>query len=418
MGLLDKLTGKNKPINTSLQDFLDDGDATTLFSIDTKSVSRSQAEKLAAVSMGIDLISETIAEMPVYLYKRNADGSREKVEDNRNKLLNVDNGSYSNAFCMKKNLISDYLYHGNGYLDINRDNRNNIKSLMHIPYREIELLRSEDVNKRNTRYMYQYWGMEVQAHNVLNLVRNPKYCEMVGYGLLDEGKLTLASLMAIEEFMNNNASSGFNAKAVITKDTVMSKASRESLRTHLTKFFGGSNATKNGGVLLLDDGMKLQQINQSSQELQLLEQKDLLIKDVARHLKLPLPILGIAASGMTYTNEQQLKLTLLKQTLSPIIRNLEETFNRYLLTAREQKNGYYFEFSYDALLKVSPGEELSIYGNAVKDSIMTVDEVRQKLNMKPKEDDIGSSPNGVEQLPTETNVEGGEVGNDANGNSQ
>ena len=187
--------------------------------------------------------------------------------------------------------------------------------------------------------------------------------------------------------MNDNASSGFNAQAVITKDTIMSKASRESLRTHLTKFFSGSSSAKNGGVLLLDDGMKLQQLNKSSQELQLLEQKDLLNKDAARLLRLPLPIVGIAASGMTYSNEQQLKLTLLKQTLSPIIRNLEETFIRYLLTEKEQQNVYFFEFQYHDLLKVSPGEELRVYGQAIRDGIMTVNEVRQKINLKPLGDD-------------------------------
>lgn len=407
MGLMDRLTGKTQN-NVSIQDFLDDGDATAIFSIDSKIVTREQAEKLAAVSMGVDLISESIAEMPIYLYKRDADGGRVKVDDRRNKLLNSDNGSYSNSYNMKKNLVTDYLYHGNGYLDINMDNKNNIISLIHIPYRDVSLIVSDAVNKRNTRYLYQYWGMTVQAHNVLNLVRNPKYDQMTGYGILDEGKLTLASLMAIEEFMNNNAESGFNAKAVITKDTVMSKASRESLRTHLKKFFSGGSSGKNGGVLLLDDGMKLQQLNQSSQELELLAQKDLLIKDVARHLKLPLPILGIAASGMTYSNEQQLKLTLLKQTLSPIIRNLEETFNRYLLTTKEQENGYFFEFQYQNLLKVSPSEELKVYGQAVKDRLMTVNEARQKVNLKPKDgyDEIDNVQKEVEQqLPIESNTQ-------------
>lgn len=407
MGLMDKLTGRTSKIESkSLEDFLDDGDITSVFSINSKTVTREQAERLAPVSMGVNLISESIAEMPVYLFKREENGSRIKVQDDRNRLLNMDNGSYSNAYNMKKNLITDYLYHGNGYLDIYTDNKKNIKTLIHIPYRDVSVIISEDINKRNTRYLYQYWGMTVQAHNVLNLVRNPKYDQMTGYGLLDEGRLTLASLMAIEEFMNNNAESGFNAKAVITKDTVMSKNSRESLRLHLKKFFSGSGASKSGGVLLLDDGMKLQQLNQSSQELELLGQKDLLTKDVARHLNLPLPIIGIAASGMTYSNEQQLKLTLLKQTLSPIIRNLEETFNRYLLTTREQQEGYFFEFQYNDLLKVSPQEELKVYGQAIKDNIMTINEVRQKINLKPKNgyDNIGSYPNASEQLPVESEI--------------
>lgn len=391
MGLLDKLKSNSKLTTSSEEeleekfdkDLKNDGVSSGYFNIKSKIITRDVAEKIAVVNMGVSLIADSIAEMPVYLYKRNENGEREKVNDYRNKLLNMNNGSYSNAYNMKKNLITDYIYHGNGYLDINRDSNNKIKSLIHIPYREISLLSSNDVNKRNTIHKYHYWGMEEFEHNVLNLARSPKYDELQGYGLLEDGKLTLASLFAIEEFMNGNAESGFNAKGIITKDTVMSKASRASLMRHITKFFGGSNSSKNGGVLLLDDGMKYHQLNQSSQELELLEQKELLIKDVARHLNLPLPVIGIATSGMTYSNEQQLKLTLLKQTLSPIIRNLEETFNKYLLTEQEQESGYFFEFQYNDLLKVSPSEELKVYGQAKKDGLLTPNEVRRKINLPP-----------------------------------
>lgn len=391
MGLLDKLKSKPKSIISSEEEleekfdkeFKGDGVSSGYFNIKSKIITRDVAEKIAVVNMGVSLIADSIAEMPVYLYKRNENGEREKVNDYRNKLLNMNNGSYSNAYNMKKNLITDYIYHGNGYLDINRDSNNKIKSLIHIPYREISLLSSNDVNKRNTIYKYHYWGMEEFEYNVLNLARSPKYDEIQGYGLLEDGKLTLASLFAIEEFMNGNAESGFNAKGIITKDTVISKASRTSLMRYITKFFGGSNSSKNGGVLLLDDGMKYHQLNQSSQELELLEQKELLIKDVARHLNLPLPVIGIATSGMTYSNEQQLKLTLLKQTLSPIIRNLEETFNKYLLTMQEQESGYFFEFQYNDLLKVSPSEELKVYGQAKKDGLLTPNEVRRKINLPP-----------------------------------
>lgn len=423
MGLLDKLKGQKAEDlqKNAINDFLDDDDelASSIFSINTKIVTREDAEKLAVVNMGVNLIAEAIAEMPIYLYKREKDGGREKVDDHRNRLLNMDNGSYSNAYNMKKNLITDYLYHGNGYLDIQRDGLY-IKTLIHIPYRDVSVLKSNDINKRNAIHKFQYWGMEAYPHDVVNLVRNPKYDEVTGYGLLHEGRLTLASLMAIEEFMNGNAESGFNAKAVIEKDTVMSKASIASLRQHISKFFGGSNANKNGGVLILDDGMKLKQLNQSSKELELLNQKELLIKDVARHLKLPLPLIGIATSGMTYSNEQQLKLTLLKQTLMPIIRNLEETLNKYLLTEKEKDNGMFFEFQYQDILKVSPQEELSVYGRAVADRLMSVNEARQRMNLKPKEghDDIPRQNSSTQTIePQDDTLKGGEEGNES-GNPQ
>ena len=102
-------------------------------------ITRDVAEKIGALNYGISLISETIASLPVYLYKRDKNGGRKKVDDYRNKLLNLENSDYSTAYNMKRNLVSDYLYHGNGYLDIYRDNEYKIKSLIHIPYKDIHL---------------------------------------------------------------------------------------------------------------------------------------------------------------------------------------------------------------------------------------------------------------------------------------
>ena len=44
-------------------------------------ITRDVAEKIGALNYGISLISETIASLPVYLYKRDESGGREKVDD-------------------------------------------------------------------------------------------------------------------------------------------------------------------------------------------------------------------------------------------------------------------------------------------------------------------------------------------------
>ena len=124
-------------------------------------------------------------------------------------------------------------------------------------------------------------------------------------------------------------------------------------------------------------------------------------------------MIGVATSGMTYSNEQQLKLTLIKQTLRPIMRNLEETLNRYLLTQKEQEQGYFFEFQYNDLLKSSPGEEMRIYGQAIKDKLITVNEARRKINFPYIE---GGDNLSLDNEPVDNTLKGGD--NDENGSTQ
>lgn len=352
------------------------------FSEDNATITRDVAEKIGALNYGVALISETIASLPVYLYKRDENGGRERINDYRNKLLNLENSPYSTAYNMKQNLVSDYLYHGNGYLDINRQQDLTIESLIHIPYREITINKSEQINRRETRYSYDYWGMvKIPAHDVLNLSRNTKSGELEGHGILREGSMILGNSYGFEQYTETTIQSGFNVKGVIEKDGTITKPSRDSLMEMLRKFFSGKRNA--GKVMILDDGMKFKSISMSPADLELLQQKEFTIKDIARLLKIQPSLLGIAKDSMTYSNEKDNQLQFLKYTIEPLLTIIEQTFNKYLLTEDEKDKGYFFEFNTQNMLRTSPEDEIKMYAEAVRGSILTADEARQRLNWKP-----------------------------------
>ena len=341
-------------------------------------VTREVAMKLTALNQGINLISDSVASLPVYLYKRNADGSRVRVDDYRNTLLNIENSPNSTAYNMKKNWTMDFILHGNGYLDICKDHRGNITSLIHIPHGEIELIDVNPINKRECSYKYSYWGMTNESFEVLNLVRNPIRNEVTGVGILEEGSMSLEGAYGLDEYSKNVNSNGFNARGVIETEKVMSKASRESLKAMLKTFFhGGKNA---GKVLLLDDGMKFKALSLSPAEMNLLQQKNFTVEEIARLLKIPGYLLGASGSSMVYSNVEQSQLMYLQMTIDPILRLIEDTLNKGILTEEEKKSGYYFEFNTQNMLRTTPEAEIKMYSEAVKGSLLTVNEARRKLN--------------------------------------
>lgn len=349
---------------------------------DSLMVTRDVAEKIGALNYGISLISETIASLPVYLYKRDENGGREKVDDYRNKLLNLENSDYSTAFNMKRNIVSDYLYHGNGYLDIYRDNEYKIKSLIHIPHKDIQIRKSDSFNKREVTYTYDYWGMNnIPSFGVVNLARNTKDGELEGQGILKEGSLILGNSYGFESFTETTIKSGFNVKGVVEKDGILTKPAKESLMDMLKKFFSGSRNA--GKVLILDDGMKFKPISMSPADLELLQQKEFTIKDIARLLKIQPSLLGIASGGMTYSNEKDNQLQFLKYTIEPLLTIIEQTFNKYLLTEDEKSGGFFFEFNTQNMLRTSPADEIKMYAEAVNGSLLAPNEARQRLNWRP-----------------------------------
>ena len=387
MGLLNRLMNKDlsrfgqegkEPSsieeNATLSDILE-------FELQGTNINRDVAEKIAALTEGVNLIADTIASLPVYLYKRGENGDRERVKgDKRVSLLNLESNLYNTAYNTKKMLITDFLLHGNGYIDIKRNEFEEIETLINIPYRDITLNKPIEKNLRKAIYSYNYWGMEkVATHNVLNLVRNPKEFALEGRGLLHEGRAILKNAISLDNYTTTTLENGLFSKAVVEKDTTMTKKSRDSLISMLKRFFSG---TKNAGkVIILDDGMKLKTLQLSPADLELLQQKEFTIKDIARLLKLQPSMLGVNNGGMTYSNEKDNQLVFLKNCIAPLLSIIENTFNKYLLKEEEKKAGiYFFEFNTQALLKANPLEEIKAYAEAVKGSLMSPNEARNKFN--------------------------------------
>lgn len=146
----------------------------------------------------------------------------------------------------------------------------------------------------------------------------------------------------------------------------------------LKRFFsGGKNS---GKILILDDGMKFKGLSLSPADMNLLQQKSFTVEDIARLLKMPSYMLGASGSSMVYSNVEQTQLMFLQMTIDPILRLVEDTFNKYLLTEDEKESGFFFEFSTQNMLRTTPEKEITMYANAVKGSLLTVNEARKKLN--------------------------------------
>ena len=72
-------------------------------------ITREQALTVPTVSGAVDFISNTIASMPVKLFKYKQGRVEEIENDTRTKLLNSDTGDTLDAFQMKKAMVEDYL---------------------------------------------------------------------------------------------------------------------------------------------------------------------------------------------------------------------------------------------------------------------------------------------------------------------
>ena len=89
---------------------------------------------------------------------------------------------------------------------------------------------------------------------------------------------------------------------------------------------------------------------------------------------------GVPVSIINGGANEEDKFNFINFTILPLLANIESSLNRDLLTEREQGK-YYFAFDTKELLKGNLKERFEAYQLAIKNNIMSMDEVRDLENM-------------------------------------
>ncbi|WP_207652734.1 phage portal protein [Clostridium puniceum] len=87
--------------------------------LSAQEVSKERFLNIPSVSGSVNLISGTIASLPIKLYKSEG-GKVTPIEDYRVNLLNDTTGDTLDGFQFKQALVNDFLLYGEGYSYVNR----------------------------------------------------------------------------------------------------------------------------------------------------------------------------------------------------------------------------------------------------------------------------------------------------------
>lgn len=343
---------------------------------------RNVALKLSALNMGISLISETIASLPIYKYHIEEDGSKVRVREKINYLLNRSCNEFVTSFDMKDLIIKSAILEGNGYILIVRDKDFNIQKLVPLKHSECDLRQINGTDE----YMYyiskQGYTGEYQYYEVLNLCINSED-GVRGKGVLELGRETIGLGQAQQKFLGATISNGSYMKGLLTTPSNTSKDQRDELTEKIKRFFSGGNS---GRVLVLPENLKYQNISLSPADVELLSMQEFNIAEIARLLKISPHMIGAEEKSGNYGSLEQSNLQFLQYTLLPYIRKFEDLCNMQLLSEDEKESGeYFFEFNIDNLLRINKKDEMDYYTKGIDAGIMSINEVRTKLNLNKEE---------------------------------
>ena len=332
----------------------------------TGTLSKDQALNIPAFTACVELISMTVASLPVKLYTATGETTETK-EDQRVDLLNDDTGDTLDGFQLKKALVEDYLIHGGGYAFINR-RLNNAQSVHYVDFPYIAINKNVDPIYKKADFMVN--GESFADYQFIKLLRKTKD-GVTGKGILKENNKMLSvayNQMAYEEVL---VKTGGNKKGFLRSQGRLSVEAMAELKQGWKDLYANSEEN----VLVLNNGLEFQEASQTSVELQLNEHKQSNSDEICKVFLVTPRILTGEADEEEYNNW-------IKICILPILVSFETALNKDFLLPSEKEN-HYFAFDTTDLTKASIEERFSAYDIAIKGGFMQIDEVRYKENLAP-----------------------------------
>jgi HK97 family phage portal protein len=337
---------------------------------DDGTISKEQAMTIPSLNAGVNLISSTVASLPIYLYQKDGQKIKRMDNDPRVEMLNTTTGDLLDGFQMKKAAVEDHIVYGAGYIFINRA-RNQVKSLNYVsnPSVGVAMLNPDPIFKQME---FVIFGNIYRDWQLIKLTRKTRD-GITGTGVVEELNKMLSVTYNSLLFEDMLVRTGGNKKGFLKSVSRLSEQAIETLKAAFKKFY--SNNTEN--VVVLNAGLEFQEANNSSVEMQINQNKITNNEDIAKLLNIPVELL----TGKV-TNMEMLYDTFIKLAILPIIKAFESALNKDLLLEKE-KGSFYFAFDTNELVKADILKRFQAYQIASECGILQIDEIRSLENWEP-----------------------------------
>ena len=340
---------------------------------DFERISREDALQIPTVQACIALISSTISRLPLQLRRMKRNGTIEIIKnDARVNLLNADTGDTLTATQFWKAMLEDYFLGKGGFAYINR-RLNAVKSIHYVEDTSISIgYQSFDPIFKEYDILVQ--GARYRPGDFLKILRKTKD-GMRSSSIVDENQLELAVAFAELKFELMTVKKGGMKSGFLQADQVVSQKVADELKKQIPKLYTDPKTN----VVFLNNGIKFQEANATTQELQLNENKSSNAEEICKLFGFPASMICGSRTGNSMTEEDEKQFI---RACVAVMTDIECSLNRDLLLESEKKT-YSWKFDTKELTRGSIGERYEAYKIGLEKNFLQIDEVREKEDMEP-----------------------------------
>ncbi len=341
-------------------------------------VTEETALTFGAVYACVRIIAESVAMLPLFTYRRLANGGKEKATDVAlYNLLHSTPNPEMTSFEFRETLISHVATWGNGYAEIEWSGSGRPLALwplnpgkMTVERRRGELVYTYELPGGNTVTLPSW-----RVHHVRGLSGNG----IEGYSPIRLAMQSIGVGLALEEYGARFFGNGARPGGVLKHPGILSDGAYKRLKESWSAENEGlSNAHR---LKILEEGLDYQAIGIPPEEAQFLESKKFQVTEIARWFRVP-PHMLADLERATFSNIEEQGLGFVVYTLQPWLTRHEQAIERDLLTETERQT-LFVEYLVNGLLRGNIASRFQAYQLALQGGWMNPNEVRSLENMNP-----------------------------------
>jgi len=342
------------------------------------------AENLSAVFGCVQIIAETVASLPLQVYRRDGEDRRTRSDTHPiARLFSSDVNDRQTAFEWFEMMTAHCLLRGNAYAEIIRDNRGAVIALKPLHPNSVSVVES----LRTGRIFYDVTDpnggtRRLLPEEVLHL-KDRSDDGIIGVSRLRRAREAFGTASATERFAASTYRNGAYLSGVIKHPDEIGPEAAQTIRESMAALHSGTGNA--GRFAVLEEGMDWQAISVSPEDAQMLESRRFSVEQIARIYRIPPPVLGDLSNG-SYSNVTELGRWFAGMTIRPWLDRWEQALSRVLLT-EDGRRSHVLEFDMDLLMRGDMLARLQAYRIGREIGLYNANDLRRFENLNPRADD-------------------------------
>ena len=344
-------------------------------SLQTGPVNAATAQSVSAVYACVGAISETVASLPLILFKRDGEDRQRAVDHPLYRVLHDQANDQQTALEFREWMMASVLLRGNAFAKIVRRWDGQVSALLPMSPDRVSVLRVGD----GLGYEYTDFAGKVErllSSEVLHLRHRLGDDNVMGVSPISAAKSVIQLAISERDHGVNTFNNSTRLGGILKVPGKLNAEQKASLSASWSTQYGGANA---GRTALLESGVEFQPVSMTLEDAEWIAARQFSVEETCRLFRVPPTIVGDLRHG-NYSNSVELARQFVTMTLRRHLVAWEQSISKQLLTEAGRRV-YFAEHQVEGLLRGDATNRADFYTKGIEAGWMLKSEARKLENL-------------------------------------